>query len=338
VTVNQHLRERDHTQPLRIFDTHVHFPWGDDRSPEAALDELIETCERHNIVKVALLGSRWADYNARVAMAIERYPDLFVGMYGVELETDTPESIREAHARGFRGLKIIHAVKNYDDRDYWPIYAEAEKLGMVCLFHTGVVGGGVDFRDTDPFDPEVVRRTRFWEKRTAGESFSSAHMDPIYLDSIAFTFPRLRVIGAHLGVGQYDYACHIARWRRNIFWDISGGELVRRHAFERRLIGPEISPFKLLFGSDCGMEKMGNEIADWQAVFDLLRLTREERDRIFHGNAARIFGIDEFAGVTNEAAYDAIWNEPEDEPVDEDAGGSELAALEDEEAADLVKR
>ncbi|MGH2531863.1 MAG: amidohydrolase family protein [Thermomicrobiales bacterium] len=259
MTDNQHPRERDHLQPDRIFDTHVHFPWGEDREPEAALDELVETCERHHIVKVALLGSRWADYNDRVAMAIARYPDRFVGMYGVELETDTPESIRGAHDRGFRGLKIIHAVKNYDDRDYWPIYAEAEKLGMVCLFHTGVVGGGVDFRDTDPFDPEVVRRTRFWEKRTAGEGFSSAHMDPINLDSIAFTFPRLRVIGAHLGVGQYDYACHIARWRRNVFWDISGGELVRRHAFERRLIGPEISPSSWSSAPTAGWRRWGTK-------------------------------------------------------------------------------
>lgn len=335
---DNHVRERDHTQPPRVFDTHVHFPWGEERDPVAALDELVDTCRTHNIVKVALLGSRWADYNERVALALDRFPDLFIGMYGVELETDTPATIRDAHDRGFRGLKIIHALKNYDDRDYWPLYAEAERLGMVCLFHTGVGGGGVDFRDTDPFDPEVVRRTRFWEKRTAGEGFSSAHMDPIYLDSIAFTFPRLRVIGAHLGVGQYDYACHIARWRRNVFWDISGGELVRRHAFERRLIGSEISPFKLVFGSDCGLEKMGNEIADWQAVCDLLRLTREERDRIFYGNAARIFGLAEFAGVTNEAAYDAIWNADDEEPVDDDAGGSDLAALEDEDAVDLVKR
>jgi predicted TIM-barrel fold metal-dependent hydrolase len=322
-------RERDHSAQPRIFDTHVHFPWGEDRDPVEALDELVEECRRHNIVKVALLGSRWADYNDRVAMALKRYPDRFVGMYGVELETDTPETIKEARDRGFRGLKIIHALKDYDDRDYWPIYDEAERLEMVCLFHTGVVGGGVDFRDTDPFDPEVVRKTRYWEKRTAGEGFSSAHMDPINLDSIAFTFPRLRIIGAHLGVGQYDYAAHIARWRRNVFWDVSGGELVRRHAFERKLIGPEFSPFKLVFGSDCEIEKLGNEIADWQAVFDLLRLTREERDRIFYGNAARIFGIDEFAGVTNESAYDAIWNEDETSPVDEDAAGSELAALEE---------
>lgn len=65
---------------------------------------------------------------------------------------------------------------------------------------------------------------------------------------------------------------------------------------------------KVLFASDCGMEKMGNEITDWAAVFDLMRLTLEERDRVFYGNAARLFAVDEFAGVTNESAYDQIWN------------------------------
>lgn len=309
------VRERDPQVPPRVFDTHVHFPWGADRDAGAVTDELAEFCQRSNIVHVALLGSRWADYNDRVSAAIARYPDLFVGMYGVELGEDTPESVQEAYDQGFRGLKIIHALKPYDHRDYWPVYERAEALGMVTLFHTGVVGGGVDYRDTDPFSEAVVTRARYFEKRLRGQGFSSSHMDPILLDTLAFTFPRLRIIGAHMGVGQYDYACHIARWRRNVFWDISGGELVRRHIFERKLIGQEISPYKVLFASDCGMEKMANEIADWAAILDLMRLTLEERDRIFYGNAARIFGVGEFAGVTNEAAYDEVWNSEEGDPI-----------------------
>ncbi|HEV2127491.1 MAG TPA: amidohydrolase family protein [Thermomicrobiales bacterium] len=302
------VRERDPQIPPRVFDTHVHFPWGTGRHPSAVSDELVELAKKLNIVHMALLGSRREDYNDRVSQAIEHYPDLFIGMYGVELGEDTPEVIQDAHDRGFRGLKIIHALKPYDDRSYWSVFEKAEELGIVTLFHTGVVGGGVDFRDTDPFSPEVVKRSPFFEKRLRGQGFSSRHMDPILLDTLAFTFPRLRIIGAHMGVGQYDYACHIARWRRNVFWDISGGELVRRHVFERRLIGQEISPMKILFASDCGMEKMGNEIADWAAVFDQMRLTIEERDRIFYGNAARLFALDEFAGVTNESCYDEIWN------------------------------
>ena len=75
---------------------------------------------------------------------------------------------------------------------------------------------------------------------------------------------------------------------------------------------------------------MGEEIANWNAVFDLLRLTAEQRDRIFYGTAARIFAVDEFDGVTDEASFDAIWSEDEAKPVDPDAGGTELAPLEDE--------
>lgn len=309
------IRERDPKVPPRVFDTHVHFPWGTDRDAAGVADEMAELAERHNIVHIALLGSRWGDYNDRVSLAIKRYPDVFVGMYGVELGEDTPESIQDAHDRGFRGLKIIHALKPYDDRSYWPVYERAEARGMVTLFHTGVVGGGVDFRDVDPFAEGVVERTRYFERRLRGQGFSSSHMDPLLLDTLAFTFPRLRIIGAHMGVGQYDYACHIARWRRNVFWDISGGELVRRHIFERKLIGQEVSAFKVLFASDCGMEKMANEIADWAAVFDLMRLTIEERDRIFYGNAARIFAVDEFAGVTNESAFDEVWESTEGDLV-----------------------
>ena len=88
----KHLRERDPQVPPRVFDTHVHFPWGTDRDADAVTDELAELAEALNIVHIALLGSRWGDYNDRVSRAIERYPDLFVGMYGVELGEDTPES------------------------------------------------------------------------------------------------------------------------------------------------------------------------------------------------------------------------------------------------------
>jgi len=48
------------------------------------------------------------------------------------------------------------------------------------------------------------------------------------------------------------------------------------------------------------------------------------------GTAARIFAVDEFAGVTDEASFDAIWSEDDAKPVDPDAGGTELAPLEDE--------
>jgi predicted TIM-barrel fold metal-dependent hydrolase len=276
--------------PDKVFDTHVHFPWGEDRAVDQVIEELVEQSQAANVKHLCLLGSRWGDYNQRVTVAIERYPELFFGLYNVDLDKEGPDAVHEAAARGFKGLKIILPAKRYDDASYWPIYEAAEEHGFVCLFHTGVVGGGADFRTQDPFDPELIARGREWAARSRKTGVSSAHMEPITLDTLAMNFPELKIIGAHLGIGYYDLAAHVARWRRNVFFDLSGGEMVRRHVVERKLIPSEIGPFKLLYGSD-NNERFAEEIRDWVTVFDMLRLTEDERERIFYGNAARLFGV-----------------------------------------------
>ena len=268
----------------------MHFPWGEDRDTDEVIEELAEEAKAANVVHMCLLGSRFGDYNDRVTKAIEKYPDLYFGLYGIDLDNEGPDQVREAARRGYRGLKIILPTKRYDHLDYFPIYQEAEEQGFVCLFHTGVVGGGADYREVDPFDPAVIERVRNMEERSRGRGVSSAHMEPITLDTIAFTFPFLKIIGAHLGIGYYDLACHVARWRRNVFFDISGGEMVRRHVVERKLIPAEISHYKLLYGSD-NNQRFAEEIRDWQTVFDLLRMPEEHRERIFYGNSARLFGV-----------------------------------------------
>lgn len=275
---------------MKVFDTHVHFPWDEERDAADVVEELVETAQAAGVVHMCLLGSRWGDFNQRVTVAIDRYPELFFGLYGIDLDAEGPEAVHEAAARGYRGLKIILPLKRYDDPSYFPIYDAAEEHGFVCLFHTGVIGGGADYRTQDPFDPALIERVRPWEERSRRAGVSSAHMEPIMLDTIAFNFPELRLIGAHLGIGYYDLAAHVARWRRNVFFDISGGEMVRRHVIERRLIPAEISHYKLLYGSD-NNNRFAEEIRDWQTVFDILRLSDDERERIFYGNAARLFGV-----------------------------------------------
>ncbi len=276
---------------MKVFDAHVHFPWGEDKDPIAVTDELVETARSAGVVHMCLLGSKWGDTNDRVAIAIERYPEMFFGLYGVNLDDEGPEAVHEAARRGYRGLKVILPQHRYDHPDYFPIYEAAEELGFVCLFHTGVIGGGIDYRVRDPYDPEVIEQVRERSRRMPGRSgVSSAWMEPITLDTIAMNFPYLKIIGAHLGIGYYDLACHVARWRRNVYFDISGGELVRRHIIERNLIPSEISHYKLIYGSD-NNERFAEEIRDWQTIFDLLRLSDEQRERIFYGNAARLFGV-----------------------------------------------
>ena len=292
--------------PRRVFDTHVHYPWRPQGSklpiytPEGMLDMLAYNCQRLNIYRVCLLG-RPGEGNDLVEKAHQRYPNLIVPFAMIDIDQTEPAAIDDFAERGFRGLKIINPRRNYDDPRYFPLYAVAEKRGLVTLFHTGIVGGMIDYLQFPPASFEqAVELSRDMEssRRYNPESevdtwYGAGRMQPIYLDGISVAFPELKIIGAHLGYGLYDSAAAVARWRRNVYFDISGGTVVRRHLLERRMLRSEVSTRKLVWGSDCDMAHMSRELTTWMQAFDEIGLGEEERNQIFWGTAAHIFGIED---------------------------------------------
>jgi predicted TIM-barrel fold metal-dependent hydrolase len=292
--------------PPRVFDTHVHYPWRQRGSKlpiytaEGMLDMLAYNCQRLNIYRVCLLGSP-GEGNNNVEKAVERYPQLIVPFAMIAVDQTQPSDIGEFAERGFKGLKIINPRRNYDDTSYFPLYERAEKLGLVVLFHTGISGGMVDYLQFPPTDHDQVAElargmeaNRRWQPESEVDSwYGAARMQPIFLDGISVAFPELKIIGAHLGYGLYDSAAAVARWRRNVFFDISGGTVVRRHLLERKMLRSEVSLMKLTWGSDCDMAHMSRELSNWMHAFDDLGLSPAEQDQIFWGTAARIFGVDD---------------------------------------------
>jgi predicted TIM-barrel fold metal-dependent hydrolase len=283
--------------PPRIFDVHVHYPWRNRDAggfaPEVQAEVLAYTCRRLNIRKVCLLGRPREDgsgWEATLA-AQRRFPELVVPLAQVSLDEHGPEVVSELRERGFRGLKITMPDRDYDDEAYFPLYERAEELGLPILFHTGIRGGPIDYLQFPPRDAAHAEAISAEYERTHARSRrSAARMQPIFLDTIALAFPGLRIIGAHLGYGLYDSAAAVARWRRNVSFDISGGKVVRRHIVERRMIKSEVSLEKLVFGSDCDVAHMSREVTAWMEIFDELGLTADEQDKIFYRNAAAIFG------------------------------------------------
>jgi predicted TIM-barrel fold metal-dependent hydrolase len=204
---------------------------------------------------------------------------------------------------GFRGLKLIGVARPYDEPDYMPAYAKAQELNMPVLFHMGVIGGGLDYSITHPrrdaAAAQAYQRMMAQQDRVPPRNVSASRMSPLHLDTIANRFPKLKIIGAHLGnQGNYEYAASVARWRHNVYFDMSGGETIERHAVERKLIGTEIGIEKLVFGSDCGMDDIRTHIDRFEAIYDLLELTDDERERLWWRNAAEIYGLETptFAG------------------------------------------
>jgi predicted TIM-barrel fold metal-dependent hydrolase len=285
--------------PVRkIFDIHMHFPrnWEKpDADPAPLVENLYEKAVAAGITKANLLcGGRFGlSYEDSMKFA-RKHEDLFIPTAMVDPEVTTPEKVRELVGIGYRGLKMIGVRRDYDCEDYFPMYAEAEKQGLPILLHLGVIGGGLDYSLTHPRrSKEAQDMYRRWEQMAAPRNMSAMRMRPFHLDTIANNFPRLRLIGAHLGgTGNYDEAASVARWRHNVYFDFSGGTTIERHAVERRLIGHEIGFEKLIFGSDTAPEKIGDHIRRWDTIFDLLEVPDDCRERLWWLNGAEIYGLE----------------------------------------------
>ncbi|MEX2245147.1 MAG: amidohydrolase family protein [Dehalococcoidia bacterium] len=282
----------------KIFDIHMHFPrnWekpGDDPTP--LVEDLYEQAVAAGVTRANFLcGGRFGISHEDSIKHAQRHPDLFLPSAMIDPETTTPERVAELRDMGYRGLKMIGVRRDYDTEDYFPVYEKAQELEMPILFHLGVIGGGLDYSITHPRrDAQAAESYRRWQEfaRQGGRNVSAMRMRPFHLDTIANNFPHLKLIGAHLGgTGNYDETSSVARWRHNVFFDISGGTTIERHALERRLIGEEIGYEKLIFGSDTAPEKIAEHIRRWDTIFDLLDATDDERERVWWRNGAELYG------------------------------------------------
>src|SRR5262249_34865920 len=133
-----------------------------------------------------------------------------------QIDVDNPQAIAEVEAFaafGCKGIKTHTPRKDWDDESYFPIYARIQDLGLLALFHTGIVCTIVDGNcgtSDAPHKPSMAR------------------MRPAYLQTIARAFPRLRIQGAHLGNPWYDEAAEAARWQRNLYFDLTGSSLIKK--------------------------------------------------------------------------------------------------------------
>ena len=289
--------------------------------PQAALDHLAERLREVGVIKASLLcpnrpafatppGAGAAPvppltHESCIEMAA-KHADLFAPHAVVDPEVVTYERTHELHDMGYKGLKIIGTRRPYDVRDYFPVYRAAEESGMPILFHCGVIGGGIDWLTRHPRrNPESAKRLREQDNPSpeqqarpqqarGGRPTSATYMRPFHLETIANRFPRLKIIGAHLGgTGNYDEAASVARWRRWVYFDMSGGRTIERHAVERGLIGKEIAIEKLIFGSDCPADEVYQHVERFTRIFNDLGLSDEEKDLLWYRNAAELFGLEE---------------------------------------------
>jgi predicted TIM-barrel fold metal-dependent hydrolase len=267
------------TTPPRLIDCHVHY-----NGDRTFLDKLVARLDKADGLAFLLVAPKDID---AVKAFIVAHPTRLIGFGDIRL--DSPGALADvdhAHQAGFRGLgEITNPQYSYDDRRYWPIYERAEKYGMILLFHTGIVNR------TNPDVPSDV---------------SSDRMRVATLDLIARRFPKLTVIGAHLGNPEYAWAAEIGRWNPNLFFDVSGSTLIKKqedYAFFKSVFwwSSIASPHtpksggsafeKLVFGSDVfegELEEFDRELERYQKMLDACGVSKPSQQNIYAGTLWRI--------------------------------------------------
>ncbi len=264
-----------------IIDTHVHLG-----SKAGQLQELMEMVHKLKIDKVCLFTAGPGYYrtsNDDVMKAHLEYPDVIIPFYYLRLGVDGPRVVERAHRDGFRGLKLINPTKNYNDESYFPVWERCEDLGMIALFHTGIVGR----------NPQQVHF-----------DIDSSRMKVIYLDRIARKFQQMTMFVAHLGNPDYGEAGMMCRWHANMYFDLSGSTLKKKPpSFLRELLWWERQKIrykdelgrgpweKIIFGTDVTPAEMPDTLNDYKKLFRALKLPRKYQAAVMGGTAAGLLGL-----------------------------------------------
>src|SRR5947209_11130507 len=258
----------------KLIDCHVHH-----NGSTEFLNKLASRLE--SVQGMALLITAPKDLD-QVTGFMKQHPGLLVGLGEIQLDApDVLATIDRFAAAGFRGLGELTGPKYpYDDRRYWPIYERAETHRMIMLFHTGIVNR------THPEVPSDV---------------SSDRMRVATLDLIARRFPKLTIIGAHLGNPDYSWAAEIGRWNPNLYFDVSGSTLIKKqndYPFFKSIFwrSGAASPHtpkssatafeKLVFGSDVfegELDEFDRELERYHRMLDQCGVSATAQANIFSG-------------------------------------------------------
>jgi len=205
--------------------------------------------------------------NDHIAAAVKRNPDVFLAFGGVDpwkgkLALD--EAVRCGTELGMRGLCFNAARQHFDPSDarFRPLWEKASELGLICLFHTGMVGMGAG--------------------QPGGMGIKLRYANPLLLDDVAADFPELTIISAHPGWPWTSEQLAMLRHKANVYMDLSG--VAPRHWPPEIMQQVKLVQDKLLFGTDWPVLTPER----WLEEFATYGVSDDIRAKILLGNARRV--------------------------------------------------
>ena len=168
---------------------------------------------------------------------------------------------RAVRVLGFKALRVLPWVWSRPPTDplFYPLYVKCVELDIPFCTQVGHTG---------PLMPSDVGR-------------------PIpYIDQIALTFPRLKIVCGHIGYPWTDEMISLAWKHRNVFIDTS--------AYRPRYYPPQLLTFmssygqdKVMFGTNFPMLSFEDCVGDARA----LKLPQDILTKFLRRNAETVFGL-----------------------------------------------
>lgn len=236
---------------------------------EAAIEKLPESERKAKHPEIiSKMGERVKRRNRWTCEMAKEHPEL-IAFPTVDPLMPVDEMVAEVEAfrpLGAKGIKIHPAEGRFFPRDerLWPVYAKAQELGLPIISHGGqfMMYSAVPYTQPTNFEP------------------------------ILESFPKLKLVIAHMGHGYWDESVFLAEKYSNVYFDTSAvvssvedvqvltdegaADLIRRLGVDR-----------VMFGSDY---PWFNPAMDLKR-FLRLPLTPAEKGKVLGENARRILGV-----------------------------------------------
>ena len=277
----------------RAIDLHVHLPldeWLDNaigpllpateayfraKVPRKTIEEVAKEYGDRDILGVVLdwddhsvTGRGWMG-NDWLAGLSGRFPGALMGFGSVDPHDDIAlDEMARCAGLGLKGLKFHPTMQQFDpgEERFYPLWAKAEEVGLICLFHTGTCGIGAG------------------TPGAGGTKIRFSH--PGFLDAVGADFPGLTLIAAHFGWPWFMECLAIALHKSNVFIELSGWAPKYLPPEVVREIGNRLTA-QTLFGSDYPFISLDR----WFSEFDQLGLSPEAKQAILVGNASRLLQL-----------------------------------------------
>jgi aminocarboxymuconate-semialdehyde decarboxylase len=231
--------------------------------------------------------------NDDILTTVKEFPDRFRGLGALPMQDVSlavPELAR-CMEMGLSGVSLATNVNGaqWDEPQFAPLFAEAERLGALLFFHAN--RGAV-----------APHLPRYHLENTIGHPVED-HMAAaaLIMGGILERHPDLRVVIAHgggnlcFGIARMDNGWSIkpakqviprppSAYLRNLYYDtITWGEA------QLRFLIDQVGADRVVIGSDYPTKMGPDSPRDWVAA--MASISDEERELIYHGNLERLVGV-----------------------------------------------